>query len=226
MKKHFMIDIETTGVNKETDDVLEIGIVPIELDSDGYWTPLWTGDKHNCNSFQELHLVLYSEREPKNAFAKEHMSELYKKCNEVSSANNYEWASLCIKQFIHVNEPGLYGEPQFFMGWNASNFDCEFLIQKGILEPSRYVEINGKEVLQGDVHYRIYEQTGAVNLMLNATGFSKKTIFALGADLLPNNIGVELPKGKKHDALYDCYNQINMMNGLIALAKRGWNLER
>ena len=215
MKKHFMIDIETTGTNKKTDDVLEIGIVPIQLNDDGFWEPF----------FKELHLILYSKRQPENVFAKEHMSDLYKKCNEVSPANNYYWASRLIRQFIH-NTMLQPNEPKFFMGWNASNFDVEFLIQKEILKPSTYVKVGDKEVLQGDAHYRIYEQTGALNLMLNATGFSKKTIFALGEDLIPEDIKVELPEGKKHDALYDCFNQINMMNGLIALAKRGWERER
>ena len=222
MKKHFMIDIETTGTNKETDDVLEIGIVPIELNDEGYWCPQWVDNDNGFGKvFEELHLILHSKRQPGNLFAKEHMSELYKKCNYTSSLFTYEWAAQHIRQFIHgtIEQPN---EPKFFMGWNASNFDIEFLIQKGILLPSTYVEVDGEDTLQGDAHYRIYEQTGALNLLLNSTGFSKKTLFALGNDLIPDHIECELPKGKQHDALYDCYNQINMMNGMIALAKRGW----
>lgn len=225
MNKHFMIDIETTGTNKETDDVLEIGIVPIELDNEGYWCPEWVNDPNGVGKiFKELHLVIYSHTQPENAFAKEHMSELYKKCNETNPLSHYKWAKDCIQDFIHegVSLEGGY-DPKFFMGWNASNFDVEFLIQKGILDPSTYIEIDGKEVLRGDAHYRIYEQTGALNLLLNATGFSKKTLFALGNDLIPEHIKCELPRGKQHDALYDCYDQINMMNGMIALAKRGWS---
>lgn len=222
MKTHYMIDIETTGTNKETDDVLEIGIVPITLNNEGYWEtglkgPSRRGDTYKRN---ELHLTLYSCRQPDNLFAKEQMSELYKKCNEQHTSHNRKWAGNQIREFIHPNKEAY---PRFFMGWNASNFDCEFLIQKGILEPSKYVEVDGKDTLQGDIHYRIYEQTGALNLMLNATGFSKDTIFALGMDLIPEHIKCDLPEGKQHDALYDCYWQINMMNGLIALAKKGWN---
>lgn len=222
MKRHYMIDIETTGTNKDTDDILEIGIVPIELDDEGYWEIMWKDNPKDLVSpreFEELHLTLYSPRQPENVFAKEHMAELYERCNKISPEYNYNWAKLKIQEFLHKDEKG----PKFFMGWNASNFDVEFLIQKEILEPSRYVEIDGKEVLQGDAHYRVYEQTGALNLVLNFTGFSKKTLFALMGESIPEHIEVELPEGKEHDALYDCYKQINMMNGLIALARRGWS---
>ena len=220
MKTHYMIDIETTGVNKETDDVLEIGIVPIELNDEGYWEVELELARHEL---RQLHLILHNKRQPENLFAKEHMSELYKKCNDKPEGMNYMWAKDQIRDFIHGNTRD-DNEPKFFMGWNASNFDCEFLIKKGILDGSRYVEVDGKDTIQGDIHYRIYEQTGALNLLLNSTGFSKKTLFALGNDLIPEDVKLDLPKGKKHDALYDCYSQINMMNGMIALYKRGWKL--
>lgn len=216
MKTHYMIDIETTGVNKETDDILEIGIVPIELDDEGFW---YICNKSN-KEIKQLHLILFSNRRPENKFAKEHMVELYDRCNKLPSECSYTWATKQVNNFIHRKN----NFPKFFMGWNASNFDIPFLFKKNILEPSRYEEVADKEILVGDVHYRIYEQTGALNLMLNSTGFSKKTVFSLGYDLIPEHLKIELPKGKKHDAIFDCYNQINMMNGLIALARKGWNL--
>ena len=218
-----MIDIETTGTNKDTDDVLEIGIVPITLDDDGFWE---TGIRDYNNEVVpwDIHLTLHSKRQPTNIFAIEHMGKLYKKCNEQPESQDYSWATDKIRNFIHAEGAVIPypHRPKFFMGWNASNFDCEFLIQKGILEGSKYVEIDGKEVLTGDIHYRIYEQTGALNLLLNSTGLSKKSLFALGGDLIPEHIKCELPLGKKHDALYDCYEQINTMNGMIAIAKKGW----
>ncbi len=208
MEKHYMIDIETTGTDKINDSILEIAIVEIE-----FKYPYWemTG--------REFHEILHYKGEPETVFAKEHMGELYEKCNSVDEVNNYENTSTELKNWLNEYSDDDLG-PKFFMGWNASNFDIPFMFSKNILTPSYYEKISGnKEVLRGDVHYRIYEQTGSLNVLSNLTGLSRKTIKQLSEDLNPTNI--ELPEGKRHDALYDCYWQLIMMNGLIEIGRKG-----
>lgn len=214
-ENHFMVDIETTGVNKESDEILEVGVVEIE-----YKYPFWipTG--------RVYHRVLHYAGQPETPFAKQHMKELYKKCNETDPSSNYELLSRELKLFIHnrvAPRPpalSLSGEvPKLFMGWNASNFDIPFLFIKNILTPSYYeTQPDGKEKLMGDVHYRIYEQTGSVQIISDMSGLDRKTLERLAPDINP--VPVALPEGKSHDALYDCYSQINMQNGLIQIGRK------
>ena len=201
-----MIDIETTGVNREKDSILEVALVEIEM-VDKYWRPTW----------REFHMTLHYAGSPENEFAKKHMSELYKKCNETDKRENYSSLRHDLQKYIHAD--GEINTPKFFMGWNASNFDLPFIFEKKILNPSHYDQVNGKEELRGDVHYRIYEQTGALNLLVNMTGLSRSLVQDLAEELNP--VPLKLPKGKQHDALVDCYSQINMMNGLIEIGRRG-----
>lgn len=209
----FMIDIETTGVNRETDDILQVGCLMLDQGEDGYFNP----------RSEVFEFTLHTNRQPENAFAKKHMSELYKKCNETPEDKNLNTLSLALRTFIHgdlsvaVSWP--HHTPKLFIGWNASNFDLPFLFDHKVLTPSYYVPKGDKEELAGDAHYRIYEQTGSVQLISDMTGLDRKTIEVLAMDLNPTNI--KLPKGKEHDALYDCYKQTIMQNGLIKIGRMG-----
>lgn len=222
-----MIDIETTGTDKTKDSILEIGIVEIEYRF-AAWYP--TG--------KEFHRIFHYAGKPETPFAKQHMKELYEKCNNQPVVINVENAVNDLKHFLHA-EPYTYpveshgrestatGEkipeiikPKLFMGWNAAGFDLPFMFHNKLLTPSyHHVLPDGKEELRGDVHYRIYEQMGALNVITNMTGLTEKTVKQLAMDLNPT--GLKLPEGKDHDALYDCYKQIILMNGLIAIGKKG-----
>ena len=239
MEKHFMIDIETTGGDKQKDDILEIALVELE-----YRYPYW----HQTG--RVFHELLPYAGEPETVFAKENMSDLYKKCNDIESRGIGAGSDLPIyhkalkkrlHEFIHsvkyfkeVEVEYNHGRkenraelvdimevyPKFFMGWNASNFDIPFMFAKELLVPSFYEKVaEDKEELRGDVHYRIYEQTGALNVISNLTGLTRKTIKAIATDLNPT--GLKLPVGKSHDALYDCHSQLIMMNGLIKIGRMG-----
>lgn len=209
---YHMIDIETTGVDKKKDSVLEIAVVQIQRNKRGFWELTGKPDFHS--------LVYYSGK-PKSDFAKKHMAELYKKCNDTKLPGN----SKIIKDlglWLHGEEAKRkHRTPKFFMGWNASNFDLEFLFAHRFLTPSTYAKVKGKEVLKGDAHYRVYEQTGAIEYLCDKTGLSRKTIMSMCDDVIaerPDWI-LPLPEGKQHDALHDCYSQINMMNALIHLGR-------
>ena len=216
----YMIDIETTGVNKKTDDILEVAVLELDWDADiKFWRP--------GRSFRE---IIHTEREPENAFAKEHMAGLYAECNNCDPDRHtagrlkrhlYIWLhNLGSLGFTWNNMGGHIAAPKFFTGLNASTFDLPFMFEKGLLTPSYYAyEIDGKEVLRGDAHYRVYEMTGAILAAVDSTGMSWQTVKALVNELAPDLF--ELPKGKLHDALYDCYKQARDLNGIIALNRSG-----
>lgn len=210
MEKHYMIDIETTGVNQETDDILEIGLVEIvrRKAAGGFW---WTTGR-------TFHRFLHTKKEPVSEFAKKHQKDLFKTCQELDESENYEKIAGELREFIHEEYEEV--SPRYFMGWNASNFDMPFVFKRGLLTPSYYEPVNGKEVLKGDAHYRIYEQTGSVQVLSDITGLSRETVLKIAEELDPTQLN--LPKGKAHDALYDCYKQIKMQNGLIELGRRGF----
>lgn len=217
-EKHYMIDIETTGVNQESDDILQVAMVEIEharaLGSDGsYWHP--TGRYYNS--------FIHNPRQPESDFAKKHMKEIYQRCNEIPPLINLELVAKEVRFFVHENNyfGGTHMRPKFFMGWNASNFDMPFMFKKGLLTPSFYDKDpkTGEEELYGDAHYRIYEQTGSVQVLSDMTGLDRKTLETLAMGLNPT--GLSLPTGKEHDALYDCYKQIIMQNGLIKIGRMG-----
>lgn len=220
MENHIMIDIETTGVDKSKDAILEIGAVRINLCDDGYWRPCqvmnWETRGTNHDFF---HMTLHYSGHPMDNFAKTHMSDIYALCNSTDPCEDYKRAAIRFKHWLHCKD----SKPKFFMGWNASNFDVPFLFEKGIATPSYYVDTKEGQELRGDVHYRIYEQTGALHLACNATGLDRKQVQKIAEVSDPT--GLKLPEGKEHNALYDCYWQIKMMNGLIWMMKN-WPMKR
>ncbi len=204
MQNHYMIDIETTGTDLKKDEVLEIALVEIRY-KHPYWYP--TG--------RVFHKTLHYSGKPQTAFAKKYMKKLYSRCNSISPDVNYKTVAKELKSFLHSNEDE---SPKFFMGWNASGFDLPFMYEKGLLERSYHAQLeDGSEELRGDVHYRVYEQTGALNMVMNMTGKTRKEVLKMSDGLNPTN--TPLPAGKSHDALYDCYKQIINLNGQIKLGR-------
>jgi DNA polymerase III epsilon subunit-like protein len=218
MEKHFMIDIETTGTDKIKDSILEVAMLELEYKYP-YWYP--TG-----RTYQSL---VHYPGQPETPFAKQHMVDLYGRCNNTSPAVNLELVSKEMREFLHHKEAATAPsgwkiipedvKPKFFIGWNASGFDLPFVAAKGLLIPSFYQIVGNKEEIRGDIHYRVYEQTGALNVICNITGLDRKTIQILATDLNPTDI--KLPPGKAHDALHDCYSQLIMINGLIEIGRKG-----
>lgn len=205
MEKHFMVDIETTGVQRGQDEILQIAAVEIEFKE--YWHP--TGRVFNQ--------FVHSTKQPHSEFAKKHMGPIYKAANETSPDQDITFVGMDFRAFIHFFPRAV--TPKYFMGWNASNFDLPFLFDYKVMTPS-YYELNpetGKEELKGDAHYRVYEQTGFLQGVADITGLSRNTLITLAKDLNPT--GQDLPPGKSHDALYDCYQQIIMQNGLIKIGR-------
>lgn len=203
MEKHFMLDIESTGIDSIKEDLLQIGILEATFDGNK-WVPGRT-----------LEIIQHTDKKPESAFAREHMAKLYEVCNRAPKweAENIRWMILDFFAKCGATPPEVY-----LMGWNASNFDVPFLVDKGCLVPSRYeTQADGSDKMVGDFHYRIYELGGAISLIQNK--FPKRARKDLLEEAESRDQSFALPEGKQHDALYDCYSQLKTLNGLIAMAK-------
>lgn len=202
--KQFMIDIETTGIGSLDNVVLQIGVLECTFNGDK-WVP--------GRTFEHL---LHTERKPVTPFALEHMQELYARCNDTDPAMSRP-ALVRAKLLTFFLECGEIPPNVYLMGWNASNFDVPFLFDHAMLEPSAYKTVDGKEIMTGDVHYRIYELGGALQLARDVTGMDAKDVIEAAKERCPEIVP---PKGKEHDAIFDCYNQLKILNGLIRLVRK------
>lgn len=205
MEKHFMIDIETTGIDPAKEDLLQVGVLEMDY-REGYW---WPG--------LSLEIIQHSGRQPTTAFAKKHMAPLYAKCNDApyQSPERIREQILAFFRECGANPPEVY-----LMGWNASNFDVPFLMHHRVLVQSTYQQnADGTETRVGDFHYRVYELGGAVSLAQNILGYGndREGLLKVAKEAMTET---HLPIGKEHDALYDCYSQTRLLNGLIRLSTK------
>lgn len=204
MQKHFMIDIETTGTEPLSEDLLQIGLLEVDY-QEGYWRP-----------GRSLEITQHSGRKPESIFAKENMVDLYEKCNK------QHWISpIKIREQLlsFISDCGSKSPEVYLMGWNASNFDVPFLIHHRCLVPSSYAPApNGKEMMVGDFHYRIYEIGGAISIIQNTLDYEDRKELVELAEKVGKTI-ITIPEGKKHTALYDCYLQTQLLNGLISITR-------
>ncbi len=198
--KHFMLDIESTGVSLQRDKVLEIGILEVDF-IDCLWKP-----------GAEFRQLIHYPGQPESQFAKEHMAPLYARCNEAPFLATGAVRSRLVGFFAGC---GVSGHGVLLMGWNAANFDVPMLHAHGLLVPPGYSTVNGVDSQVGDHHYRIYEMCGAVQLAQDVLQERWET-------LKPRVLaaGGQEPEGKAHDALYDCYQQVRILNGLIEVIRR------
>lgn len=192
----FMIDIETTGIDPDCEEILQIAAVEMTFNADGKW-----------DSGREFNFYQHSDRKPDNDFSKKYLTELHKTCNEVDYTPEAEVRQALLDFF---RECGASPPNVFLCGWNAGFFDLPFLIRKGYLVPPTWS--NGK--MQGDFHYRIYDLNGAIQFQANVDGKMEVNPYIKKAEGMSPKI-----EGSKHDALFDCRRQINILNGLLQIAR-------
>lgn len=212
MQRYFMIDIETTGINPSMNRLLQIAVLVADFEN-GYWVP---GDSlvHYQGPPADDPFV------PRNPFAIKYMQELYAECNRHPRLSADEVRSILLQFFWSHGCTG--AKDTFLMGKCAANFDIPFLVQKGVLVPSGYETDPSdptKEIFIGDFNHRIYEMSGAIELAKDVLGLGKDDDLSERAfSAYPE---IEMPAGQKHDALYDCYYQLRVLNGLIRLTREG-----
>lgn len=193
--KLFMIDIETTGVVPQKEEVMQIAIIEMNFIG-GFW------EKGKIFNF-----IQHTDRQPTTKFTIEHMKELFEKCNKAPFV-----PPATVRQMIldFCRECGADAPNIFFAGWNAGIFDIPFLEYHGYLVPAKYEN----DKLVGDCHYRIYEISGALNLVANVRGHNEINQVLKEAQKMSPKI-----EGSRHEALYDCERQIHIMNALIRMMR-------
>lgn len=193
--KQFMLDIETTGVDPLKEEVMQIAIIEMTYEQ-GLW------QKGKIFNFYQ-----HTDRKPESKFHKDHMMEIFAKCNAAPYVEPEKVREQIIQfcESCGVKSPGIY-----FCGWNAGIFDLPFLAHHKYLFPARYEG----DRLVGDCHYRVYEISGALQFVANVRGGNETN--PLIKEALKN-----APKlvGSRHDALFDCERQLSILNGLIQLMR-------
>lgn len=195
--KHFVLDLETTGTDRFTDDVLQIGMVQVEY-SDGLWKPR-----------REFELFLNCQREPDD-WGRQNIPHIYEQ-SKVAPIYSAEDVRAMIRHFMLEECEG--DKPMYcqLMGWNIAIFDLLFLERLGYLKPF------AKAPDRGDYSYRVYELQGLFQGVMNHTGQTTKELFGT-IDFVDKN--PERPKHRTtHDAIYDCYENIHRLNGLLKIMR-------
>ena len=190
-----MLDIETTAIEPDTESVLQIALIEMTFTKNGFW------EKGRRFEFYQ-----HTPRQPETDFAKTHMKEIYAQCNKIPETPVAEVRESLLQFF---QDGGVQPPNVYICGWNVGIFDLPFLAYHGYLLPAKYD--NG--VLTGDCHYRTYEIGGALQLTANLRGTVEvNSIIKEAEKQFPLLAG-----GNRHNAMYDCERQINILNGLIKL---------
>lgn len=206
MKKIFMLDIETTGIQPQTSDLLQIGVLELDFDP----------EKHAWQPGKSLELIQYTSKIPTSEFAKKHQKDLYYRSNN----HFFTHPSALRRKILGFMEScgAKERDEHIFTGWNVSSFDLPFLLAKECLvAPGYVIGSDGKDVPVGDYNYRIYEIGGAVSLAQDVLGLDRKQVIDLA-----EAAGPDVSRGGgagEHDALFDCYKQTRTLNGLIQLIR-------
>lgn len=203
MNKHFMIDIETTGIQPELHDLLQIGVLEVDYD-DQYkqWRP-----------GRVLEILQRHTSAPASEFAKAKMAKIYERCAQ-SPGFNFEQIRFMLLEFFKSCGAVTRNDVKL-MGWNASSFDIPFLVEKGCLIAPGYETVDGKDVEVGDFNYRVYEISGSLGLTCDVLGVERQELVnIIENEPIPQPPAI-LCGRDEHDAIYDCYKQLNFLNALI-----------
>lgn len=198
----FMVDIETTGTKLE-DNILQIAILQLEYTKQKYLRP-----KELFNFYQNI------DHGPPNNWAKEHQSELYEKCQKSPKVEPEDVREDILKFFSKCYS----WPPVKVIGKNVATFDMPRLVYHGYMKESHHViDSEGNQSLKGDFHYRLNEISGLIYGLELSTGKPRNAIIDAALAIYPE---IRLPEEVGlHDAVYDCYMQTRLYNGLLTLMR-------
>lgn len=203
--KRIMVDIETTGNDIDTVEILNIAMVSCSMSEDGYWIP---GAAAN--------IFIHTDINPSTNFAKEKQGELYRICRETPVFTK-EYLKEIVQKFLRHHDPNSLG-PHHFMGWNAAGFDMPLLVKYGLLTAPKYISQGTEDVLVGDFHYRILDVQSIYNFLKNIWAMPEGKFDEL-LESFEDVPKVQSDPAQKHFALNDCYRQIDTLNRLIRLMR-------
>lgn len=199
-----MVDIETTGTDQKTCEILQLGFLELNpttiIGRKVYWKP-----------GKSLEITQHSDAQPTSKFALEHQVELYKVCND-SPPKPVELCRGLILKFFSECEVQIPDEV-FLIGKNLSGFDVPLLVRDGYLKPP--VTRPEDNTLEGDYHYRLKEMSGFIFGAQCLLGVEDHyELLKTAYDMYPE---IYMSEGGEHFALHDCYHQARELNGLIRM---------
>jgi len=139
MYQYISIDIETTGLSPENDQILSIAAVRDQADlSNG--GPFFYGD---VGKLDYLNLVIHHERISGQPFALSMNPDLLRQsANKDSGAVELDQAIAVLQDFI--------GDTLIIAGKNFASFDRQFLIRAGAKLPHRTLDVGPLYLVWGD----------------------------------------------------------------------------
>ena len=146
---------------------------------------------------------LFTAQKPKDEWIAINHKELLKQCHKVPMISA-EKVRAEILDFFKLS--GEIGRAKL-VGLNLMSLDIPFMLAKGFLK-------------KDDFHYRIFEMRGTINTACMALDMDEKQLYSAAEGVYPE---IQLPEGKKHEALYDCYKQLKVLNGIIRLLRRDYH---
>lgn len=191
-----MINIETNGTDRNNMEVLEVAALPVYMDPfTGYYA---------FSGINPFSCLIHSRSEPKSDLAKRTQVGLYKLCNELPAEQD---KAHCREKFLGwLNLIGRDRWSRNMVGKNVVTFDLDILDQVGIL-------------LKDEYHYRVHEQTGGIFLLEGAMKLGRDEVCQAALAVTPTPIPKEIKELGSHRALYDCYEQVALENGMIRLIR-------
>lgn len=198
--KYIHIDVETTGTDLRSDDILQIGLVQVTFDGSRYQTGL------------QLEIFVPTKRLPTSAFDKEHLLPIYDKCRSIQEPSPAEIRSQILNFFRLCGET----TRPILMGWNLGGLDIPLMVRHGFLVPPRKVPVvGGRDVDSGDYHHRSYDIQSVFQFAENYLGISSSELFdRVDAKIMAHG---NLPR---HNAIADCIRQTLRLNGVLELVSQ------
>lgn len=179
--KLMYLDIETTGLDPDQDQILEIGCVLDDL----------SNPKRPLNLLPTFHAYLKHERYSGNAIALAMNAEILKKCNQ--EGDNPKYIAKSMLYWLEKHEVFNNIESLTVAGKNVGAFDYQFLVRlPGFSRDGGRIKINNTRVVFGQ---RVFDpapyfyQPGDANLPNLDTCLKRANI----------------PKKTDHTALGDCF---------------------
>lgn len=193
-----MLDIETTGTDTGSCKLLQIAMLPIEF-KDGYFHPYFPKiasleiDNFNVNKNGFVFTQAY--KGPISEWGQKYQFDLYQKCASVQEVRPLSVRAEMLSYIKTIGCP----TPFTAAGKNLGVFDMP------ILQRLQYLT-------RSDFHYRLEDMSGCFKLAQRVTGKTKEELEKIAREVCPVTHTVP---GGAHEALYDCYDQTNVYNGLI-----------
>lgn len=193
-----MIDIETTGTDVDKCSLLQIGILPLEY-KDGYFYPytpkIASLEIENFNITEKGFVFTQAYKGPISEWGQKYQFDLYQKCASVQEVRPLSVRAEMLSYMKVIGSP----LPFIAAGKNLGIFDMP------ILQRLQYFT-------RSDFHYRLEDMSGCFKLAQRVTGKTKEELEKIAREVCPVP---HVVAGAAHDALYDCYDQTNIYNGLI-----------